>query len=123
LWISKDIYVYLWIYTQMNKHWISMDMKRISLYIQEDIHSYPTWYPLISFQDILEISYSVDISGYLRISQDISGYPFWGELPDVARRSSGTMALQCMVQLVVLQVLQLVARAEYHRRGPAAPGP
>jgi hypothetical protein len=31
---------------------------------------------LISFQDILEMALYADISGYLRISQDISGYLF-----------------------------------------------
>ncbi len=40
------------------------------------IISYPTIYPLICTKDILEISWCLDISGYLRISQDMSGYRF-----------------------------------------------
>jgi hypothetical protein len=61
-----------------------MEMSWISFHIQKDILSYPKRYLFISINDILEIS---SIGGYLKISQDKSGYlkiSFWGELPDVA---------------------------------------
>jgi hypothetical protein len=45
---------------------------------------------LISFQDILEISDSVDISGYLRISQDIPGYLFGANSQMAAQDVSGS---------------------------------
>jgi hypothetical protein len=46
-----------------------------------DILSYPKRYPLISIQDILEASSIRDISGYVKISQDISEYLFGGQIP------------------------------------------
>jgi hypothetical protein len=43
---------------------------------KKEILSYPKRYPFISVNDILEISSIRDISGYIRIYQDISGYLF-----------------------------------------------
>jgi hypothetical protein len=120
LWISKDIYVYLWIYRDEIGYekincrislwinagylWICNEYPYIS---KKDIHSYPKWYPLISFQDILEISDSVDISGYLRISQDIPGYLFGANSQmRSSARSESAGADCCMVR----------------RRKPSSPG-
>ncbi len=68
--------------------WICNEYPFIS---KKDIHSYPKWYPSISFQDILEISDRVDNTGYLRISQDVSGYLriCFGANSQIAARGGG----------------------------------
>jgi hypothetical protein len=87
VWISKDIYGYLWIrwdaigYEKINcriSPWIKAGYQLICngypFISKEDIHSYPTIYPLISTKDIQEISWCSVQLGYLRMSRDISGW-------------------------------------------------
>ncbi len=66
----------------VDKCWISMDMKWISFHIQE---RYPFISKMVSFDILLRYPWDIWMCVYLRISQDILGYPrisFWGKLPD-----------------------------------------